>query len=97
MTDRLGFGCGRLRAGLEERNSRRLIEAALERGIRYFDTAPSYGDGASERVLGLGLREVRRVKNLPFAARAYLDRLANVTGVPVALVSVGPERTAFAA
>ena len=37
-----------------------VIEAALERGIRYFDTAPSYGDGASERVLGLGLREVRR-------------------------------------
>jgi hypothetical protein len=56
----LGFGCGRLRAGLEERNSRRLIEAALEGGIRYFDTAPSYGDGASERVLGLCLREVRR-------------------------------------
>jgi len=60
LTDRLGFGCGRLRAGLEERNSRRLIEAALEGGIRYFDTAPSYGDGASERVLGLCLREVRR-------------------------------------
>jgi aryl-alcohol dehydrogenase-like predicted oxidoreductase len=60
MTDRLGFGCGRLRAGLEERNSRRLIDAALEGGIRYFDTAPSYGDGASERVLGLCLRDVRR-------------------------------------
>jgi hypothetical protein len=60
LTDRLGFGCGRLRAGLEERNSRRLIDAALDAGIRYFDTAPSYGDGASERVLGLGLRDVRR-------------------------------------
>jgi hypothetical protein len=60
LTDRLGFGCGRLRAGLEERNSRRLIDAALEGGIRYFDTAPSYGDGASERVLGLGVRHVRR-------------------------------------
>jgi aryl-alcohol dehydrogenase-like predicted oxidoreductase len=60
LTNRLGFGCGRLRAGLEERNSRRLIDAALHGGIRYFDTAPSYGDGASERVLGLGLRQVRR-------------------------------------
>ena len=59
MTDRIGFGCGRLRAGLEERNSRRLIDTALEYGIRYFDTAPSYGDGASERVLGLSLRHVR--------------------------------------
>ena len=60
ITDRLGFGCGRLRAGLEERNSRKLINAALECGIRYFDTAPSYGDGASERLLGLELRQVRR-------------------------------------
>lgn len=57
--DRIGLGCGRLRAGLEQRNSRRLIDAALECGIRYFDTAPSYGDGASERVLGLCLRHVR--------------------------------------
>jgi len=48
-----------LRAGLEERNSRRLIESALEYGIRYFDTAPSYGDGASERILGVCLRHVR--------------------------------------
>jgi Aldo/keto reductase family len=55
----MGFGCGRLRAGLEERNSRRLIDAALECGIRYFDTAPSYGDGASERVLGRCLLPVR--------------------------------------
>jgi hypothetical protein len=54
----MGFGCGRLRAGLEERNSRRLIDAALDCGIRYFDTAPSYGDGASERVLGLCLRQM---------------------------------------
>jgi hypothetical protein len=60
LTERIGFGCGRLRSGLEERNSRRLIESALESGIRYFDTAPSYGDGASERVLGLCLRDVRR-------------------------------------
>lgn len=59
IAERLGFGCGRLRGGVEERNSRRLIDAALECGIRYFDTAPSYGDGASERLLGLGLRHVR--------------------------------------
>ena len=51
-----------------------------------------YHPGWSENV-----REVRQVKNLPSAARAYLERLANVAGVPVALVSVGPERTAFAA
>jgi D-threo-aldose 1-dehydrogenase len=33
-----------------------VLDAAVECGIRYFDTAPSYG---SERVLGRGLRAVR--------------------------------------
>lgn len=45
----LGFGCARLFGGPETRASRRLIETALEQGIRHFDTAPSYG---SEDVLG---------------------------------------------
>ena len=54
---RLGLGCGRLRAGAEEWNSRRVLDAAVECGIRYFDTAPSYG---SERVLGRGLRGIRQ-------------------------------------
>jgi hypothetical protein len=54
---RIGLGCGRLRAGAEESNSRRVLDAAVECGIRYFDTAPSYG---SERVLGRALRGIRR-------------------------------------
>jgi D-threo-aldose 1-dehydrogenase len=53
---RIGLGCGRLRAGAEESNSRRVLEAAVECGIRYFDTAPYYG---SESVLGRGLRGMR--------------------------------------
>jgi hypothetical protein len=53
---RIGLGCGRLRDGIEESNSRRLLDAALDCGIRYFDTAPSYG---SERILGRGLRGLR--------------------------------------
>ena len=35
---------------------------------------------------------VRRWNELPSAARAYLDRIANLAGVPIRLVSVGPER-----
>lgn len=31
------------------------IRAALERGVTFFDTAPTYGDGASERLLGRAL------------------------------------------
>lgn len=65
------------------------VEAMGEPGLQ---TEIEYHPGWSESV-----REVRHVKNLPSTARAYLDRLANVSGVPVALVSVGPERTAFAA
>jgi adenylosuccinate synthase len=42
------------------------------------------------------LRDIRHIKNLPSNAQAYLGRLANEMGVPVTLVSVGPERTAFA-
>jgi aryl-alcohol dehydrogenase-like predicted oxidoreductase len=49
---RIGFGCARVHGRSEFRTSARLIEAALTAGIRHFDTAPSYGDGESESVLG---------------------------------------------
>jgi adenylosuccinate synthase len=42
------------------------------------------------------IRGVRRVADLPAAARALLDRLAAVTGVDVVAASVGPERSALA-
>jgi Aldo/keto reductase family len=59
LSARIGFGCGRLRGRWEESNSLRLIDAALDSGITYFDTAPSYGGGASEKILGRALRGVR--------------------------------------
>lgn len=49
---RVGFGCARILGGREAAATARLIEAALRVGIRHFDTAPSYGDGASETLLG---------------------------------------------
>ena len=43
--------------------SARQVEEAIARavslGINYFDTAPGYGEGASERMFGLGLRPFR--------------------------------------
>jgi adenylosuccinate synthase len=39
------------------------------------------------------LGTVRRLDQLPRNARAYLDALEELAGVPIALVSVGPERT----
>jgi aryl-alcohol dehydrogenase-like predicted oxidoreductase len=49
---RIGFGCARIYGCSELKVSARLIEAALTAGIRHFDTAPSYGGGESESVLG---------------------------------------------
>jgi diketogulonate reductase-like aldo/keto reductase len=49
---RIGFGCASLYGGSELKASARMIEAALAAGIKHFDTAPSYGWGDSESVLG---------------------------------------------
>ena len=52
LLSRLGFGCGAV-GGLMVRGTsadqERAIARALEVGINYFDTAPDYGDGASEK------------------------------------------------
>lgn len=37
----------------------RAVRRAIERGINYFDTAPGYGGGRGEELLGLGLRGQR--------------------------------------
>lgn len=56
VTQRLGFGCGRLKGGHEKANALRLVHTALDLGIRHFDTAPPYGLGMSEAVLGEALK-----------------------------------------
>lgn len=57
----LGYGCGSI-GGLMVRGDpseqTRAVGRALEAGITYFDTAPSYGDGRSEENLGRALREL---------------------------------------
>src|SRR3954468_7041000 len=51
----LGFGCGS-NGGLMVRGDvaeqERAVAPAIELGVRYFDTAPTYGDGQSEINLG---------------------------------------------
>jgi len=58
----LGFGCGNV-GGLIIRGTpaerERAVARAMELGVNYFDTAPSYGDGESERNLGQVLRSLR--------------------------------------
>lgn len=75
LTRRLGFGCGRLKGGGDKATSVRLVHAALDQGIRYFDTAPPYGLGASESVLGDALKG--RPEAVIVATKAGLARPAS--------------------
>jgi D-threo-aldose 1-dehydrogenase len=56
---RFGFGAapiGNLFSAISDEDAEGAIEAAWAAGIRYFDTAPHYGLGVSERRLGAVLR-----------------------------------------
>ena len=50
----ISFGSSRLREGEEH-----LVQHALDKGVNYFDTAESYTDGESERVIGNALKGKR--------------------------------------
>jgi len=56
---RLGLGCaplGNLYAPIGDAEARATVDAAWNAGLRWFDTAPLYGHGLSERRLGNALR-----------------------------------------
>jgi len=44
----------------EDEQSARLVEDVVKKGINYIDTAPWYGQGRSERVLGRALKNIPR-------------------------------------
>jgi len=61
---RLGFGAWAVGgaawgAATDERDRFAAVARAVERGVTCFDTAPAYGDGASEALLGRALRADR--------------------------------------
>ncbi len=51
----LGFGGSHMLQNNSEAESAALVEAALEEGVRFFDTAQQYGSGESERRMGRSL------------------------------------------
>lgn len=53
----LGLGC--MSIGTDEKRARQTIEAALEEGINYFDTADLYDYGENEKIVGNALNKVR--------------------------------------
>jgi aryl-alcohol dehydrogenase-like predicted oxidoreductase len=54
-----GFGCVHLTTFATPSAVYRLLDGAFAAGIRHFDTAPVYGQGYSERLLGTWLRDKR--------------------------------------
>ncbi len=83
---RLGFGCGAVGGLLVRGNASeqsRAVARALEAGVRYFDTAPSYGDGVSEQNLGRALAAVdtARTALVGTKVRVFTDQSADVKSV----------------
>jgi D-threo-aldose 1-dehydrogenase len=77
----LGFGgaaIGNLYAPVEHEAALATVHAAWAGGVRYFDTAPSYGNGLSERRIGEALAAYPR------------DRFVLSTKVGYSLEAVGP-------
>jgi D-threo-aldose 1-dehydrogenase len=70
----------------------RAFRRALEAGINWIDTAPSYGDGKSEEALGWLLREVDEEPHLSTKVRLDLSRLDDIPGQVEASLSRSLER-----
>lgn len=55
----IGFG-GIVVVGMEQKAADKIVMESFDRGINYFDVAPSYWDGEAERKLGVALKPVRK-------------------------------------
>jgi aryl-alcohol dehydrogenase-like predicted oxidoreductase len=51
----VGLGCNNFGMRIDADQTQRVVDAAIEHGINYFDTAESYGQGRSEELLGAAL------------------------------------------
>jgi len=59
--------------GSDEKESIRTIHAALDHGINLLDTAPVYGQGRSEEIVGEALRQHGRRESVILATKVGLD------------------------
>src|SRR3972149_1010472 len=95
-----GFGCGNV-GGLVARGPpagrERAVARAIELGVNYFDTAPSYGDGLSERHLGQALRSLKASVHVGTKFRVEAGEMAGAAGAiarsrEASLTRLGMER-----
>ncbi len=76
-SSRIGLGTwaigGRMWGGTDEQISIRTIHAAVEQGINFIDTAPAYGFGRSEEIIGKALRESGMRERVILATKAGIE------------------------
>ncbi|AMM41146.1 general stress protein [Candidatus Desulfofervidus auxilii] len=74
---RIGLGTwaigGWLWGGTDEKTSIRTIHAALEKGINLIDTAPVYGFGVSEEIVGKAISEYKNREEIVIATKVGLE------------------------
>jgi D-threo-aldose 1-dehydrogenase len=88
----LGLGCapiGNLFSGVSDTDASATVDAAWEAGIRYFDTAPLYGHGASEVRLGRALEHRSRGEYVLSTKVGRVLRPAGRTRPPSVFADVG--------
>ncbi len=77
----VGLGCWQLGANWGEELSRetafQIMQAAVDSGITFFDTADVYGDGKSERFIGEFIKETKASITVAtkFGSRRYVRQL----------------------
>jgi aryl-alcohol dehydrogenase-like predicted oxidoreductase len=74
---RIGLGtwamCGWMWGGTDEQESIRTIHSAIDRGITLIDTAPVYGFGQSEQIVGKALASGGLRRRVSIATKVGLD------------------------
>jgi aryl-alcohol dehydrogenase-like predicted oxidoreductase len=67
----VGLGCNAFGSRIDEEQTRAVVDAAIDHGITFFDTADTYGLGASEELLGRALG--RRRDDVVVATKFGMD------------------------
>ncbi len=67
----IGYGGGRVRPEHDEKSIANMIHYAIEVGINYIDTAPTYGSGYSETVIGKAIADRREACIVATKTEAY--------------------------
>ena len=86
VVSRIGLGTwaigGWMWGGTDEAQSIRTIHEAFDRGITLFDTAPVYGFGRSEEILGKALAQAGRRDRVVIARSALIGTTARRFAMP---------------